>query len=182
MPREVANRSDWSRFSWTKLSNSAFSVTPAAGSAKTGRVSAATATPAVPVLRSERRLSMARSPRYRVNASNAPGEGQRTKMRAPSRSRARAGHGWKLGGEALLGGGEAAFGLHLRARRGQPEQRHVAIDALEAAGLDQIGLGPDADGTLIGKLAHVARPGRLVLGGFVVGVGEQLVEALPILL
>src|ERR1051326_5377464 len=76
-----------------------------------------------------------------------------------------------LSGKAILGLGEAALGLHPVGRSGEPERRLVAVDGLELAGLDQVGLMPDADRAVgIADAPVELGPGGKVLAAAVVGI------------
>jgi hypothetical protein len=67
-------------------------------------------------------------------------------------------------------------------RRGQAEFWHVDIHAFAFAGLDEVGLVPDADGSVVANGAVEGGPGWEMMARAIVGVGDELIEALPILL
>src|SRR5665213_4181655 len=78
-----------------------------------------------------------------------------------------------LRGEAVLGGGEPAFGFDVIGGGSESVKRHVAVHAFELARLDQIGLVPDADLAVIAHAADELRPGGEMLAFPVMRIGEQ---------
>lgn len=71
--------------------------------------------------------------------------------------------------------------MHSAAGRREARERHVAVDGFAGAGLDAVGLVPDADLAVRPDLPVEASPGGKVFTVPVVRVAEQAVEILPIL-
>src|SRR5258708_5770725 len=65
--------------------------------------------------------------------------------------------------------------------RAQTESRHIGIDILRLLRRDGIALMPDADGAIVLQFAVEGRPGGKMLTFAVMGIGEQLLQAFPIL-
>jgi hypothetical protein len=83
---------------------------------------------------------------------------------------------------SVSGRREPPFRFDVSGRGGQAEFRHVDVDAFAFSRLDEIGLVPDADCPIVANSAIESGPSRKMVTRAIVCLGDELVEAFPILL